>query len=424
VSKRKVALLAACDDPKLLAFAPWPRQRDLLAAAESGPRLQVWALGRRSGKTTMAALVCLHSCLFRADLDAMVRPGERRYAVVVANRDQARLLVRQARAIVERSPLVAELIAQATEDEISFANGTALRAFACSSRGGRGWPISTLVMDEAAHFLSETDGYQTAERVWEALVPSTAQFGDAARVIISSTPYGTENLFARLYRQATSGETRRRRRPPRRHWGGQPDDHGGVPGLRGEPRPRLLPGRVPGRVHRLGRRLPGPRSLRGRREGRAFALGRDRLGGGTGPRVFPGPVRGRGGRPPPHRARSAAPRQGGRLPRSRQLHRPGRSGRPGRRAVSRPGSDRPVRGGGGPGAAPRPRARRSPPQHVRRPRHPQEPPQADRPRRRGSPGARAPRLRRGSSPSQSLSARSWRPPSGRRSERLRRLRRP
>src|SRR5207247_1513578 len=83
---------------------------------------------------------------------------------------------------------------------------TALRAFPCSSRGGRGWPISTLVMDEAGHFLTETDGFQTADRVWEALVPSTAQFGDAARVIVSSTPYGTEGLFADLYGKAESGE--------------------------------------------------------------------------------------------------------------------------------------------------------------------------------------------------------------------------
>ena len=107
---------------------------------------------------------------------------------VATNRDQARLLVRQARAIVERSSLLADLLEQVTEDQITFANRTALRAFPCSSRGGRGWPISTLVMDEAAHFLSETDGYQTAQRVWEALVPSTAQFGDAARIIVSLDP--------------------------------------------------------------------------------------------------------------------------------------------------------------------------------------------------------------------------------------------
>lgn len=207
-----VGLVAACQDSRLFDFSLWPRQQELLAAAESGPRVQVWALGRRSGKTTLAALVCLHDALLRPDLDAAVRSGERRYAVAVAtNIAQARLLVSAARSIVERSPLLAPLVDQASEDELAFGlpSGarTALRAFPCSSRGGRGWPISCLVMDEAAHFLTETEGYQTAERVWQALVPSTAQFGEGARVIVSSTPYGQDGLFAQLHQQARLGVT-------------------------------------------------------------------------------------------------------------------------------------------------------------------------------------------------------------------------
>lgn len=207
----RAGLLEAANSRRLLAFPLWPRQRSLLAEVEAGPRIHVWALGRRSGKTTLAALVCLWDALLRPELDAKVRPGETRYAVGVAtNIAQARLLIAAARSIVEESPGLAPLMVAATEDELRFelpsGARTAVRAFPCSSRGGRGWPISTLVMDEAAHFLSETDGYQTADRVFEALAPATAQFGDGARIILSSTPYGTEGLFARLYEQALSGE--------------------------------------------------------------------------------------------------------------------------------------------------------------------------------------------------------------------------
>jgi phage terminase large subunit-like protein len=207
----RAGLLEAADSRRLLGFTLWQRQRALLGAVEAGPRIHVWALGRRSGKTTLAALVCLWDALLRPELDAMVRPGETRYAVGVAtNIAQARLLIAAARSIVEQSPGLAPLVAAATEDELRFelpsGARTAVRAFPCSSRGGRGWPISTLVMDEAAHFISETDGYQTADRVFEALVPATAQFGPAARVILCSTPYGTEGLFAGLYGKADSGE--------------------------------------------------------------------------------------------------------------------------------------------------------------------------------------------------------------------------
>jgi hypothetical protein len=204
---RGVGLLAACDDPELLAFPLLPKQRELLAALESGPRLHCWALGRRSGKTTLAALVALHDCLLRPELDAFVRPGERRHAVAVAtNLKQARLFVRAALSIVERSPLLAELIESVSDDEILFANGTALSAFPCTARGVRGWPITTLLMDEAAHFVSETEGPAVAERVFASLVPSTAQFGNHARVIVASTPYGQDGLFASLFQQAASGE--------------------------------------------------------------------------------------------------------------------------------------------------------------------------------------------------------------------------
>lgn len=203
----RAGLLEACDDSNLLGLGLWPRQRELLGAVESGPRLHVWALGRRSGKTTLAALVGLWDCLLRPDLAGFVRRGERRHAVAVAtNLSQARRLLREALAIVRGSPLLAELVESATEDEILFATGTAFSAFPCTARGVRGWPISTVIMDEAAHFLSETEGPQVAERVFEALVPSTAQFGDAARVVLASTPWGVGNLFADLFARASSGE--------------------------------------------------------------------------------------------------------------------------------------------------------------------------------------------------------------------------
>ncbi|MBA2361426.1 MAG: hypothetical protein H0V79_10945 [Actinobacteria bacterium] len=200
-------LVEACDNRRLLGFPLWPRQREILAAIEDGPRLHVLALGRRSGKTTMAALVGLWDCLLRPALDEKVRPGERRHVVCVAtNLRQARLFVAAARSIVERSPLLSKLIEQATEDEILFRNGTALSAFPCSSRGARGWPISTVLLDEAAHFISDTEGPAVAERVFASLVPSTAQFGDAAVVLLASTPYGSDGLFAQLFQQASSGE--------------------------------------------------------------------------------------------------------------------------------------------------------------------------------------------------------------------------
>jgi hypothetical protein len=197
-------LVKACDAGEFFAFSLWPKQRKLLRAVEKGPRGHVWALGRRSGKTTMAALVGLWDCLLRPELDGLVRPGERRYSVCVAtNLRQARLYVSAARSIVEASPLLARHLVSATDDELAFANQTVLAAFPCTSRGARGWPISSLLLDEAAHHV-DTEGNQAGPSVWQALYPSTAQFGDKARIIVSSTPYGQDGFFADRFELAAS----------------------------------------------------------------------------------------------------------------------------------------------------------------------------------------------------------------------------
>jgi hypothetical protein len=211
MAERRIGLVQACDDPKLFGLKLWPGQRELLGAVQAGlARIFVWALGRRSGKSLMAALVCLHDCTLRPELDVMVRPGETRYAVAIAtNLPQARLIVQAARSIVERSPLLAPLVEGVTEDELRFklpsGARTALRAFPCSSRSGRGWPISTLAMDEAAFFY-DNDGNAAAEPVWKALTPSTAQFGTHAQIILSSTPFGQSGLFAETWQRAHDGE--------------------------------------------------------------------------------------------------------------------------------------------------------------------------------------------------------------------------
>lgn len=202
------SLLEAVQDRELFGFDPWPVQSEMLTAVASSEwDTHLWAVGRRSGKSTLAALVCLHNALFRPDLDAMVRRGEVRFAVTVAtNLAQARLVLNAARSIVDHSPVIADLVDSSTEDAIYFTlpSGarTAIRAFPCNARSQRGFPISCLVLDEFAHFLSDSEGPAVADKVYGALRPSLAQFGDQARTIIASTPFGLDNAFSKFYHDA------------------------------------------------------------------------------------------------------------------------------------------------------------------------------------------------------------------------------
>ena len=77
-------LLEACDDRRLFGVGLWPRQRELLERS-SGDRASM--CGRLAGVPARARwrrLSRLWDCLLRPQLDAMVRPGEQRYAVAVA----------------------------------------------------------------------------------------------------------------------------------------------------------------------------------------------------------------------------------------------------------------------------------------------------------------------------------------------------
>jgi hypothetical protein len=199
-------LLQACDDPDLFGISLTPRQRELVAEVEAGHLLHCWAVGRRSGKSLLAALIGLHFCLFRPDLARFVRRRERRYSVGVAtNLRQARIFVDAARSVVEGSRLLAGLVESVSDDEVRFRNGTSLAAFPCTSRGGRGWPVMALLMDEAAHFV-DGDGNAAAEPVYRSLAPSVAQFGQEARVIVASTPFGTDGWFADIFGIVEKGE--------------------------------------------------------------------------------------------------------------------------------------------------------------------------------------------------------------------------
>jgi hypothetical protein len=202
-----VGLLEACDDVNLLAFPAHPEQRKLLSAIEKH-RMVIACCGRRFGKTRGVAAAALHNLLLVPELDKLVSPGERRYAVSVANnRAQARIFVDHARSIVKSSPALRRELVSEGAHELVFRGDRVLSAFPCTAKGGRGWAVSFLGLDEFAHhFDIDEGGPAVASRIWAAMTPSVAQFGDLGRVVVISTPFGSDGLFAELFAKASNGE--------------------------------------------------------------------------------------------------------------------------------------------------------------------------------------------------------------------------
>ena len=205
-----IGLLEACDAPELFGLKLFPKQRELLAAVESGVREHVWAIGRGGSKLTLAAVILAHSALFRDDLDQRVQKGETRYCANVATRaDQSAIVLNHARRIISESPALRNLIIGETEDEIRLqtvaGRRTAIKSFPCTSRGIRGWRISTLVLDEFAHFR-DGDGNDAGDSVWKAITPSLVTFGEGAQIVVISAPAGTSGPFLDRFDKAVSGQ--------------------------------------------------------------------------------------------------------------------------------------------------------------------------------------------------------------------------
>jgi hypothetical protein len=185
----------------MLGVALHPRQEEALRGVADHPHTLL-CLGRRSGKTLLAGIWATYNAVVR-DLGATMRPGEPRYIVVVATaQDQARIAFRIIRAFFDL-PALAPLVMRETADELWLATGAVVKVLPCSARSTRGLAISTVILDELAHFVDTEHGYQAGEMVYLALAPSVAQFGDLGRVIAASTPRGQRGAFWKLW-QATA----------------------------------------------------------------------------------------------------------------------------------------------------------------------------------------------------------------------------
>ncbi len=62
-----------------------------------------------------------------------------------------------------------------------------------------------MVLDEAAQFLTETEGPQALQEILRAIVPSLAQFQEHGRLLITSTPRYASGPFYEIYRRGESG---------------------------------------------------------------------------------------------------------------------------------------------------------------------------------------------------------------------------
>ena len=224
--KAHVTIEAALRDPQLLgaalgdlaSWATWVatlkaafgdklnraerRAFDAVAGSRKPPRKRVaqfWAvLGRRSGKTRMAAALAVFvGCL--TDCRSKLVAGEEGVVLVLApSVDQARIIRDYALGFLEASSLLAsQLDGEPTANDIRLVGNVTISIRAASHRTVRGKTLIAVVLDECAFFRDEDSASPDVE-VYRAVLPALAT--TSGILIGIGSPYMRRGLLHEKYR--------------------------------------------------------------------------------------------------------------------------------------------------------------------------------------------------------------------------------
>lgn len=139
---------------------------------------------RQMGISTLVAAYALVNMLFRDNYKVLV---------IATTQDVAKNLVHKVKVMCWNLPTwLKPKIVDDNKLQLSFANGSTIKAVASSPTAGRSEALSLLIIDEAA-FVDNID------RIWASAQMTLATGGDA---ILLSTPNGVDNLFHQLWTDA------------------------------------------------------------------------------------------------------------------------------------------------------------------------------------------------------------------------------
>ena len=165
--------------------------------APTQPVREVWTIvGRRGGKSQVAALLTVFLALFRRYTLAR---GERGVVMVLAaDRRQARVVMRYIGGLIDAVPALAAKITRRTAEAIDFNNGISVEIHTSSFRSVRGYTVVAAILDEVAYWPTEESAAPDSEVV-TALRPAMATVPGALLVAISS-PYARRGELYRAHR--------------------------------------------------------------------------------------------------------------------------------------------------------------------------------------------------------------------------------
>ena len=153
-----------------------------------GQSREAWLpIGRRGGKSRIAALIAVFLACFRSYRDVLA-PGETATIMLIAvDRHQARVLLKYIAAFLEGVPMLSRLVTRRTEEAIDLSNGVSIEVHTSSYRAVRGRTVVACICDEIAFWRSD-ESANPDEEVLNAIRPAMATVAWSMLIAIGS-PY-------------------------------------------------------------------------------------------------------------------------------------------------------------------------------------------------------------------------------------------
>jgi len=170
-----------------------------LSEAPSGACDELWeVIGRRGGKSQIAALLAVFEAAFR-DYSDRLSPGEVASVLVLAcDRRQARTVMRYIGGLLHNNAMLERMVTREERESIELANRTVIEVSTASFRAVRGYTVAAVIADEIAFWRSDESANPDHE-ILNALRPAMATLD--GRLIALSSPYARKGALWDHYRR-------------------------------------------------------------------------------------------------------------------------------------------------------------------------------------------------------------------------------
>ena len=164
------------------------------------PASEAWVIvGRRGGKSLIAALVAVFLACFK-DYSSALSPGERATVMcLAADRRQARVVLRYISGLFDGIPMLEAMVESRTAEAIHLRNRVSIEIHTASFRSTRGYSVAAVIADEVAFWRDDSSSNPDVEIV-NALRPAMATIPGALLLGISS-PYSRRGVLWEAHRR-------------------------------------------------------------------------------------------------------------------------------------------------------------------------------------------------------------------------------